>query len=413
MGAGAGHMLSPWEATDLKFAEIRDIINKSLIGQLENVSEKLDGQNMMITFKNDHIYLARSQKQMKNGGKLAVRWDKAKANMNPRTPDETRDQYENAMNDLQLIFINSRLSMNDIFKGGTKWLNIEWLNPTAHNIIPYNEFIISIHNIREVDKDAKTIDIDHGDKELDKIINDFKQSQSELSFGHTIIKTNNVSFDKIRDIESINKLIITKLQVLMDRNSLNYNDTLSDYIENEVRTWLEPKILDQSLLEGLIRRWVYSDKSTSITKLLKDRDKDIVKWIKIEDKIIARKIGKILDPIIEIFSRLGIAVLQNVSGIAATNKDKVSLGIKKKSEDAIKKIDQFIIRTDIEDQFDFEKKVDYLETQLRRIEQSGGLDGIAPTEGIVFEYKNNLFKLTGNYLPLLKIINFFQFGKDK
>ena len=62
---------------------------------------------------------------------------------------------------------------------------------------------------------------------------------------------------------------------------------------------------------------------------------------------------------------------------------------------------------------DFEKKANYLETQLRRIEQSGGLKGIAPMEGIVFEYKGRLFKLTGNYLPLLKMITFFRFGKDK
>jgi hypothetical protein len=57
--------------------------------------------------------------------------------------------------------------------------------------------------------------------------------------------------------------------------------------------------------------------------------------------------------------------------------------------------------------------MNYLETQLRRIEQSGGLEGIAPMEGIVFEYKGQLFKLTGNYLPILKMVTFFRFGKDK
>ena len=72
-----------------------------------------------------------------------------------------------------------------------------------------------------------------------------------------------------------------------------------------------------------------------------------------------------------------------------------------------------MVNSDMSSIQDFDKKVDYLETQLKRIEQAGGLKGIAPLEGIVFEYKGKLFKLTGIYLPILKMINFFQFGKDK
>jgi len=147
--------------------------------------------------------------------------------------------------------------------------------------------------------------------------------------------------------------------------------------------------------------------------VVKGTDEKTGKWIREQDSKIDDMIGELLDPIIEIFSRVGIAVLQNLSGIAASNKDSVSKGIKKKAEDAIEKIKEYVSKTDVKDPEDFEKKVKYLETQLKRIEQAGGLEGIAPVEGVVFEYNGRLFKLTGIYLPVLKMINFFQFGRDK
>jgi predicted mannosyl-3-phosphoglycerate phosphatase (HAD superfamily) len=50
-GGGAGHLMSPWEAMDLSFGEIRQLISDSLGGKLQNVTEKLDGQNIMMTVK--------------------------------------------------------------------------------------------------------------------------------------------------------------------------------------------------------------------------------------------------------------------------------------------------------------------------------------------------------------------------
>jgi len=161
-----------------------------------------------------------------------------------------------------------------------------------------------------------------------------------------------------------------------------------------------------------LQRWVWNSKAQNITQILKGEDQKIIKDIKNIDSKIDDIIGELLEPIIELFSKLGIAVLKNLNGIAASNPDIVSDKMKKKTEDAISKIKEYINKKDVPNKEDFEKKIKYLETQLNRLERGGGLEGIAPIEGIVFEYKGQLFKLTGVYLPILKIINFFQFGKD-
>jgi len=413
-GGGAGHLMSPWEAADLTFAEIRSLIQDALGGKLQNVTEKLDGQNLMITVKQGNVYLARTQKQMKNGGELATKWDEVSENLGEKTPDFIKKAFQEAANDLQGLF-GQEFSWDEIFKNGHRWLNIELLNPETENVVPYGEFQLRIHNMREVDDNGKEVDVIWEGGDFDKVI-DFinkEEEAGELDKIHLIKKTNSVNFEQIKDLENIQEGIIRKLQVLMDENHLEDKNNIGDYLGAKIRTWLEKHIQDKELIENLVQRWAYGSKTQNIAQVLKGQDKEVSDWVRAQDSKIDDKIGELLDPVIEIFSRVGIAVLQNLSGIAASNKDAVSEGIKKKAEEAAQKIKEFIENSDVNSIKDFDKKVNYLETQLRRIEQAGGLEGVAPVEGIVFEYKGKLFKLTGVYLPVLKMINFFQFGKDK
>lgn len=415
-GGGAGHLLSPWEAMDLSFGEIRQLIRDSLGGKLQNVTEKLDGQNIMMTVKNGQVYIARTQKQMKNAGELSMRYDEVADKMGEKTPEFIKKAFSTASSDLQtVITYGGNKELDKIFKNGYRWLNIELLNPETENIVPYGEYQLRIHNIREVDDNANEIEVIWEGKDMDKVIGYIEDAQKDdnLEKIHLIKKTNSVNFEKIRDLENVQEGIIRSLQVLMDKNHLDDDNNLGDYIAQELRAWLGKKVKEPEVIDDLVQRWAYGNKTKNITQILKGTDEATGKWIRSQDSQIDDRIGELLDPIIEIFSRVGIMVLQNLSGIAASNQESVKSGIKKKAEEAIKKIKEYISKTDVKDPDDFEKKVKYLETQLRRIEQAGGLEGLAPVEGVVFEYNGRLFKLTGIYLPVLKMINFFQFGKDK
>lgn len=415
-GGGGGHLMSPWESIDMTFGEIKNLISDALDGKLENVTEKLDGQNLMITVKNDQVYIARTQKQMKNGGELAMPWNEISELLGDRTPDFIKKAFQQAANDLQTAISYAKTTeINKIFDNGQNWLNIELLNPETENIVPYGEFQLRIHNMRSVDANGKESNIIWSGGGLDKIISYIETAQElgKLKKTHLISKTNSVNFASIKDLNNIKNLIIEKLQLVMDKTHLDDDNNIGDYITAEIKDIIKDKINQPELVYDLIQRWVYENKSKNIGQVLKDQDISISKFVKEMDKSIDDEIGLILDPIIEIFSRLGIAILQNLTGIAASNPSIVTDGIRKKAIDASSKIKNFINNPDTKNITDFDKKINYLETQLRRIEQAGGLDGIAPIEGIVFEYNGKLFKLTGVYLPILKMINFFQFGKNK
>jgi len=274
--------------------------------------------------------------------------------------------------------------------------------------------------MREVDDNGKETNVIWEGGDFDRVIDFINQEEAagELEKIHLVQKTNTVNFEKIKDVENIREGIIRKLEMIMSKNHIDDDNTIGDYLAQEINDLVTEHLKynkfgeDRELVSDLVQRWAYDDKSKSITNILKGKDPKLSTFVKSIDKKIDDKIGQLLDPIIEIFSRASIAALQNLSGIAASNQTEVSAGIKKKAEDAMKKIKEFS-KKDPKSVTDFEKKLNYLETQLRRIEQSGGLEGIAPVEGVVFEYNGRLFKLTGNYLPVLKMINFFQFGRDK
>lgn len=408
MAGAAGHLMSPWEAGDLKFGEIKGLIEKALSGKLENASEKLDGANLLLTYRYDDVYIARSPKHVRNNGEESIKWNLIAEFVN--TP-EAKEAYGKAAEDFHNAFKSADIDIKKIFNEGEKWLNIELLNPMMENIVPYGKRQLRIHNLWVVDKAGKTTDVIHNG-ELDQLVEAIGKAQNsgKIESTHIIAKTNKVQFNKIKDSELIKESLLKKLQMIMDKNHLDNENTIADYLSESFKPIINESISDKDLTQSLSRRWGAGDKSTSITKLLKGKDANTVSWVKEMDGKSDQQVGELLDPLVEIFSKLGNTVLQNLDGFSSTEPDKTKESIKRKAEDAIEKIKGFMNN---ESQEDYDKKARYIETQLKRLDQAGGLDAVAPLEGIVFEYSGRNFKLTGNYLPILKLVSFFRFGRNQ
>jgi len=415
-GGGAGHMLSPWENLDLKFGDIKNIINKSVSGRIENITEKLDGSNLMITIKENEVYLARSTRHLKNKGAEAIKWDRVKETMHPKLQDSIKTAFQNAVNDLQVILIKLN-NFSDIFQEGKRWLNIELINPDVENIIPYNTYQLRIHDIREVDDKGKIVKVFKDDKLINTFDNNIKKIQrsSELNNIHILSKTNSVKIKNLENLSIGKNILLKELQTkLMDKLNLDDENTIADYLAVRLKVYLSKQsINNKKLVKSLINRWAYGIKVPNIAQLLKPYDKNTQIKIRNLDKNIDQEIGHYLDFIINIFSKLSIIVLKNLEGIAANDQNEATEKIIHKAKEAIEKIKTFNKTHNINNTEDFIKKTNYLETQLRRIKGAGGLKAAAPLEGIVFEYKGQVYKLTGIYLPILKIVQFFNFGKNQ
>jgi len=65
-GGAAGHLAHPYEDYDLTFADIEHMIDAALNGTVEYAQEKLDGQNLMVTYKDGQVRAARNKGQVKD-----------------------------------------------------------------------------------------------------------------------------------------------------------------------------------------------------------------------------------------------------------------------------------------------------------------------------------------------------------
>ena len=66
-------MAHPFDDKDLTFGDLKKIITLGLGGQLnreDNVTEKLDGQNLMVSWIDNKLRIARNKWHIKNFGKM-------------------------------------------------------------------------------------------------------------------------------------------------------------------------------------------------------------------------------------------------------------------------------------------------------------------------------------------------------
>ena len=52
-----------------------------------------------------------------------------------------------------------------------------------------------------------------------------------------------------------------------------------------------------------------------------------------------------------------------------------------------------------------------MQVHLNKIKAIGGMQAIVPTQGIVFTYKGNTYKLTGVFAPLNQITGMLKFSR--
>jgi len=385
MGGAKGGMPSIWNVREFTFNDLSDIITKLLNGNIE-CKEKLDGQNIMITFKNGNILAARSTKHLKNYGEEALSLkDIIERYKNKGSNEYIQFAFSQPLIDFQESINNSYFNFNEIFKEGKIWANIEILYPETENIIYYGKKELCIHQLIEYDIKGKIIKI-LDDNLIDELI---KNLSNQTNF--IINKTNNIV---IRPINN-NVNYINELHKIV--GNLDFNLTINDYLINK---WL--KLLsdininiDEKLKINLAKRWGAEIKEIPINILLKNKSKDIIDLVKQTDNEYKELNDLILTPLINLFSHLGTFILNNANKLKTLNKEYCINIIINKLINAFTKITL--------DKNKYQNKK--LLKDINRFFQNNGFFSITPIEGIVFEYKGNIVKLTGNFSQILRIIH--------
>ena len=424
-GGAAGHMSHPFDDKDLTFADLKEMIRRSLAGELnveKEVTEKLDGQNLMFSWKDGKLVSARNQGHLKNAGANAPDVTAFESIFSDR-PENIRDAFVTAVKDLESAI--SKLSdaqKNKVFKEGERFMNIEVMTPATQNVIPQNVDMLVFHGTQAYDSAGKPVSEDSDGNDITSELKDsarmlsgmLKQINADVQSRYSLNAPIVVELPKSKTFGDSFKKYSAMLDKLKKEFKLKDNDKVMKYHDSWWRNLLNKQqsklkeIFPSNVYEALIGRWAYNDKSNKITTIRMDLSEHpkLKTWVnKFEKEDIVKQFEANMWPFQFIFLKLGAEVLQNVKGfVAAGGSDDIA-----KALDAHTKTLKAKKISSVESPEKFKKDIAKLFKNLDRLTAIGGTKVIAPSEGVVFQYKGGTYKLTGTFAPINQIMGIMRF----
>jgi len=408
-GGAFGHMSHPYDDVNLTFGEIKNMISAALQGGLDKEvvpSEKLDGQAIAVSWRDGELVAARNKGHYRDGAVAAMTVQQVIDKFEGR--GDLTDAFSFAIQDLAMAIgkIDAK-KREQIFKNGKAFMHLELIYPPTTNVVNYDAYRLIFHSATEYDADGNPVGEDKASAGLlTKLIKDVN---ADIQKTYKIDPPKAIQFTKNVNFEADRAEFFKELAKIQKDAGMKDNQSISDYIRKEYTDLIEGAAnkygfeLAPNLLEGLIRRFAFQDKSFRIPQIKKEiTNKDFLNWVLNFDKTGSNDYYKqVIGPIELLFLKLGVKVIKLATGFLATNPDKTVQQIKNELEKTIK---------DVRGSGN-EAKVAKLEKELRRLDAIGGFDAVVPSEGIVFQHNGKTYKLTGAFAPINQILGTIKYMK--
>jgi hypothetical protein len=420
-GGAAGHMAHPYDDHGLTFNEMKEIVSRALEGRLdieEAVTEKTDGQNIFVTWKNNEIGFARGvgtiinpmttseiiadfqRKQQK-----AIAEKGADAGVNYQ---RVVDAYQACAEDLTEAFgMIPADKLNQIFKNGKIFANMEIIYPATKNVISYDKAHLQFHNLAEYDDAGKIIETDlTGGSMIQGII---QNANAHMQKTFSFIPPQKIKLGRAYDFEDQQAAFFSEIDQLQNKFGLQPTDLVTEYhkawwsdvIKSKAQTYAYD--IPDNILESLVYRWAFNVKSTNITILKKGIDNpEFANWVAEFDKKDFKVYQKQnMEPFENIFLKLGAVVLKNAENFLAANPSATVQEIKRELAELTRELQA---KGDV-------ATIKKLEYELLRLQKLGGFEAIVPSEGVVFVYGGHTYKLTGAFAPINQILGVLKYTR--
>lgn len=401
-GGAAGHMMHIIDDREQTFGELKEMLKEVFSGNVE-ITAKVDGQNISVTWKDGKVGLARNKATIKN----------------PMSVVETADMFD-GRGEIKNAFVNSLKAiegafkkinkdvLNKWFENGKRFMSAEIIYPPTRNVIYYgNRCMIMIHNLTEYDEQGNKVDEDPtAAKEIYDVLRKAGATNQE---GFEITGPKSLSIkNTVRAAKNL-KNVTEQLDEFMKKNDLKDSDTLADFFNKKWKEYIIEQFGDNitdELVDILVDRFANFVKkpiSREIYKMVEKAGLDKDKFIKTFNEInsnaglIGSKFGDELEIIIV---KAGAIFLKCLSGFIAVNPEESVSNLTNQVNDTIEELKN-------------SGEVNNSKKLYRQIEKLNkiGMDNIVPEEGIVFKHNGKVFKITGAFAPINMILGYIKYGR--
>jgi len=194
-GGAAGHMSHVYENINLTAAQLKSLFKDLIQGKKENISEKVDGQNIFFTWDeiNHTVRFARNTTDIKNNG---IYLDELKRRFSYR-PQSVLLAFFDGGSIIQetILKLDPGLRISVFGDTGNRWINAEIMHTKNPNLIQYSGNYIVLHSMSEY-VDGSLMPVETNFKQLTKFLDQQTAEQSEHAWsvvGPRLVKIENFS----------------------------------------------------------------------------------------------------------------------------------------------------------------------------------------------------------------------------
>lgn len=396
-GGAVGHLMHLYDNRELTFGEIKSILKSAARGELEEVSEKLDGLNIVFTWNalEGGLKVARAGGDISRGG-----MDAAALAAKFFGRGNLKEAFDSAFQVLRGSI--SSLSPDTLRKvfgpSGQRWYSAEIIYAANPNVINYDSNAVVFHGwpVFNVTPDGVEQSSDRtGAKLLGDNIEKMQKAVTLRNWqlrGPTIVRMVKISNGSIlRDT-------ISEIESAMSSGNAGDSTTIEEYLKFLTEESVAGLGLPSSVATMVVARCLELPGAPTLVNIKKVAGPDYEK-IRSYVSQFPSTLKSFIQPIELAINRFAVELLKGIHSSLVGNTDAEVARLRGEVKKAIEAIEAS----------GDEKAMTILKTQMTKLVSVENIT--TPVEGVVFIYKGNAYKFTGSFAAANQILGLFRYGR--
>lgn len=385
------HILHPYEDHSLTFRDLKDMISKLGDGKSLECYEKYDGINLLMTWdiNADELRVARNKSHIKQGGLGKILLDSQFADR-PQLLECFSEAYDILSAAFKKLDFKTKTSIFGSMGG--IWYSLEIINPKFSNTLQYENQVIIFHNKSNCIFDRSAEPLESG-------------LEYPFSCLLRIIPSLNTEIEHLNwSIAAPNKIIIRPLD---ENNIKNYHrildslalqsgvpihSSIQDFLYKRLMTEMERfPLIHKTIKSFVVKNILGMPGTVPMQQITSGLDKTIVDQINQMVVDIKNTIIQVMAPLEKVIYDFSTSALKDLKSCYVADAHEEISRLKKEVSRCINVLQS---STD-------KKEQTLLQRNIRKLQSVDNIN--TAMEGIVFNFKNKLFKLTGIFAPMNQI----------
>jgi hypothetical protein len=398
-GGAVGHLMHLYDDMDLTFGEIKNILSSAAQGRLEQITEKFDGMNLVISWdvQTNDLRAARNSSDIKKGG-----MDAAAIAQKFLDRGNVADAFNTAFQVLKDA-IGSLSDQDKLLIFGPQsnvWYSAEIIYTLNPNVINYDNNSIIFHGWPIFENQNGNVITKSDQTGIDLLIKNIESMQRALTIRNWRINSPTlINLQKLSNGEILQNAI-SQIDAAMAMANVNDSSTIAEYLYSLMYEAISIFEVSALAKESIAKRCAKLENAPTLTAIKKMVPANLYDSISNFANTKAPALLKqFISPIEFAINDFAIEVLKGLNSSLINDSNAEVLRLRLVVQQAIAAIEASGNET----------AMTILSRQMNKLKNVENIT--SPMEGVVFIYKGNAYKFTGSFAAANQILGLFKYGR--